>query len=82
MYFFGPSGYGGAAVWYKDADNWIDIRIYPAAPGTDLWIGENINGTKTTSMYQYSGHEAQWHTLKVDQTSIGNNFIANHERGV
>src|SRR5688572_11901087 len=27
----GPSGYGGLAFWYQDNNNWVNVRLYPAA---------------------------------------------------
>jgi hypothetical protein len=65
-----PRGYGGITVWYEDADNWIEVFLYPNE--NTIWVLENIDGAGTSgglSRYRYTSSEYTWYNMRVDADS-------------
>lgn len=66
MSFNGQDGYGGITIWYKDADNWVDILAYPGYAGKGLQVIEKISGSSKIYDYHYSYKKETWYRLRID----------------
>jgi len=66
MSFNGQDGYGGITIWYKDADNWVDILAYPGYAGKGLQVIEKISGSSKIYEHHYSYKKETWYRLRVD----------------
>lgn len=66
-------GYGGVTLWYQDANNWIDVEVYPWAGA--IYVNELIDGSVTGYTYSpmYYGNHT-WYNLKVNADSITGNI--------
>ena len=65
---FQVAGYGGITLWYQDANNWVDVYIYPS--GTEsLWILEVVGGIALEYRYKLDSNRSTWYLLKVNADS-------------
>jgi len=62
------AGYGGITLWHKDYNNWIRVRVYPAAG--NIYVTENIDGSRPDRfLYPYQTSHNTWYNLRVDVDS-------------
>lgn len=70
LYMFPPAGYGGITLWYQDSNNYVAVRLYPAAAPNQIWIHDVRNGVDNLFMYPYDAlREETWYRLRVDANS-------------
>lgn len=71
-----PSGYAGITLWFKDDNNWVNIRLYPAAGDAgEIIVTERADGTYTSTEYPYLyGGYNTWFDLKVKANSVNGNL--------
>lgn len=67
-------GYGGITIWYKDADNWVDIFVYPATAGKGFLVVEKVNGSSRIYEYRYSYKKEACCRLKIEANSAAGNI--------
>ncbi len=64
------AGWGGVTIWYEDANNWVDVFMYPGYGDNSLWVIEFIGGISQTYKYPLTSDVSTWYLLKVNANDL------------